>query len=442
MNALTRVCSAISRTLEVQGKPLKILHIFDHSLPMMSGYTIRSLSLLQEQRRRGWQTAHLTTPKHTLPGPSPERVNDLLFHRSARLSATAEKVPYFREVTFIRNLAREISRVARIEAPHILHAHSPALNGIAALWAGRRLNLPVAYEIRAFWEDAAVDHGTATEGGLRYRLTRAMETYVLQHCNAAATICEGLRRDIAARGIPEDKVTVIPNGVRIEDFPFSSAPNADLKVSLGLEGQIVFGFLGSFYAYEGLDLLLDSLPAVLRQHSKTIVLLAGGGPAENTLREKANRLGLSDRVRFLGRIPHDKIQEYYSVIDILVYPRHRLRLTEAVTPLKPLEAMAQGRIVLASDVGGHRELIAHGVNGRLFSAGDKTALAEAMLGLIADQGIWPSIRQTARAFIERERSWEQTTKEYSTLYERALRSHHNMPEHAKEFPVTRRRAKT
>src|SRR5581483_3735348 len=119
---------------------------------------------------------------------------------------------------------------------------------------GQRLNIPVVYEIRAFWEDAAVDHGTATENGIRYRLTRALETHVLRHCSAAATICAGLRDDIVKRGIAAEKVSVVPNGVRLEEFPPAcqqkrSAP----KSALGLDGETVFGFIGSFYAYEGLD---------------------------------------------------------------------------------------------------------------------------------------------------------------------------------------------
>ncbi len=399
---------------------LKILHVFDHSLPMLSGYSVRSAAILREQRRRGWSTVHLTTPKHTAAGPSPEHVNDLIFYRSSPLSPIAGGAPVLREFALIRCVAREIERVAKIELPDILHAHSPALNGIAALLAARRLRLPVVYEVRAFWEDAAVDLGTATEGGTRYRLTRAIETLALRNCDAAVTICEGLRRDIVARGILPEKITVIANGVRVEDFPFHSDPDTALRSSLGLEGRIVFGFLGSFYGYEGLDLLLSAWPAMLQRQPNIVLLLVGGGPVEEALKEQAQKLRLGDSVRFPGRIPHEKIHEYYNAIDIFVYPRHRMRLTDTVTPLKPLEAMAQGGVVLASDVGGHRELVVDGETGRLFRADDRDALAGAALKLIEDRAAWAEMRRKAREFVERERTWTATTAGYGELYARAI----------------------
>ena len=74
-----------------------------------------------------------------------------------------------------------------------LHAHSPALNGLAALRASQRLGVPLVYEIRAFWEDASVGNGTGTEGSAKYRLTRALENHVVRHADHVAVICEGLK---------------------------------------------------------------------------------------------------------------------------------------------------------------------------------------------------------------------------------------------------------
>ena len=146
--------------------------------------------------------------------------------------------------------------------PQILHAHSPVLNAMPALRVGKRLGIPVVYEVRAFWEDAAVDHGTTTEGSLRYRLTRRLETRALRHAAHVFTICEGLRGDIVARGIAPERVTVIPNAVDIDSFEPGGLPDAALAASLDLQGATVLGFIGSFYAYEGLDLLLAAGGAV------------------------------------------------------------------------------------------------------------------------------------------------------------------------------------
>ena len=252
---------------------------------------------------------------------------------------------------------------------------------------GHSLGLPVVYECRAFWEDAAADHGTSREGGLRYRLTRGLETWVFRHADAVTCICEGLRPDIIARGIPESKVTVIPNAVDVERFAYNRPRDAALAAELGLSEAVVLGFLGSFYAYEGLTLAVQALPAILEAHANARLLLVGGGPQEAALKDMTRALGLSDKVVFTGRVPHDDVARYYSLVDVLVYPRLPMRLTELVTPLKPLEAMAQGKLVLASDVGGHRELIRHGETGRLFKAGSADALAEAVVELLGERDV-------------------------------------------------------
>ena len=123
---------------------------------------------------------------------------------------------------------------------------------------------------------------------------------------------------------------------------------------------------------------------------------------------------------FAGRVPHDEVQRYYDLIDVLVYPRLSMRLTELVTPLKPLEAMAQGRLLVASDVGGHRELIRPGETGVLFKAGDPDALAAAVLDLKRDEGRWPALKAAARRFVETERNWKASVARYDGVYSRVL----------------------
>ncbi len=151
----------------------------------------------------------------------------------------------------------------------------------------------------------------------------------------------------------------------------------------------MLGFIGSFYAYEGLDLLLRALPAILGQIPDVKVLLVGGGPQEDNLRSSlVSELDLKDRVVFTGRVPHAEVNRYYDLIDVLVYARHSMRLTELVTPLKPLEAMAQGRLMVASDVGGHKELIRDGKTGVLFRAGDTGDLASKVVALLKHEQGW------------------------------------------------------
>jgi PEP-CTERM/exosortase A-associated glycosyltransferase len=240
----------------------------------------------------------------------------------------------------------------------------------------------------------------------------------LRRVDAVTTICEGLRGEIEARGIARHKITVIPNAVDPLQFPPAPPSNGMLAHQLGLTGHLVLGFIGSFYAYEGLALLLQALPKMLEAVPSLRLLLVGGGPQEEALRTQARALGLERKVRFAGRVPHQQINEYYNLVDVLVYPRLPMRLTELVTPLKPLEAMAQGRLVVASDVGGHRELIEDGKTGVLFKAGDAQALAERLLQLIRHAETWPALRQQARRYVENERNWSASVARYGAVYHR------------------------
>ncbi len=399
---------------------MRILHILDHSIPLHSGYTFRTLSILKEQRALGWETFHLTSSKQESKLLSEENIDGWHFYRTPASSGLMAKLPVLKQMAVIDSLARRLREVIRIVKPDILHAHSPALNVIAALRVGRSLGIPVVYEIRAFWEDAAVDHGTNREWGLRYRLTRGLESYALRQVDAVTTICEGLRGDILRRGIAAEKVTVIPNAVNIDDFNLDEIPDPQFAIDLGLEGKLLLGFIGSFYAYEGLHLLLQALPKMLVHNPQIRILLVGGGPQENALKALALQLGIQEKVIFIGRVAHDQVQRYYNLINILVYPRLKMRLTDLVTPLKPLEAMAQGRLLVASDVGGQIELIDDEKTGILFEAGNPNALAQKILDLLSKPERWPALRKAAREFVEIERNWPASVARYRNIYDRLI----------------------
>ena len=395
---------------------LRILHVLDHSIPLHSGYTFRTLSILREQRRRGWQTFHLTSPKHHIAKVDEEDIDGWRFYRTRLHAHLLEWLPAAREMRLMRATERRLGEIVARVQPDVIQAHSPVLNAIPALRVGQRLGIPVVYEVRAFWEDAAVDHGTSREWDLRYGLTRNLETYALKRAAHVTTICEGLKREIVGRGVPDSRVTVIPNAVDIGSFRFDEPADSRLKRELGLEGTTVIGFVGSLYAYEGLDLLIDALPRIVAERDDARLLLVGGGPHESVLRSAAARLGLNDKVVFTGRVPHGDVHRYYSIIDVCAYPRHSMRLTELVTPLKPLEAMAQGRLVVASDVGGHRELIRDGETGVLFRSGDVASLADAIVGLLGQREHWPRIRANARRFVEVERNWASSVEGYGDVF--------------------------
>ncbi len=395
---------------------MKVLHVFDHSIPLHSGYTFRSRSILKQQQAIGIETCHVTSPKHGNDHEIIEIVDGFKFYRSAPISGLMSKLPLVKQMSYISPMVKKILEVIEIEKPDVIHAHSPALNGLAALKAGRKSGLPVVYEIRAFWEDAAVDHGTCKEGDLRYRLTRKMESHVVKHADAVTTICEGLRSDLVNRGFESTKFTVIPNAVNIEQFDVIQEKNKQLEVSLKLDGCKVLGFLGSFYAYEGLDLIIAAMPAVLTKNPNVRLLLVGGGPQESNLKNQVALLGLENKVTFTGRVPHSDVGGYYSLVDLLVYPRKAMRLTDLVTPLKPLEAMAQGKIVLASNVGGHQELITDGQNGFLFEADNIEHLTQRIGEIFLQEAALLQIIASGRAYVEQVRNWKNSVSNYLPLY--------------------------
>ncbi len=402
---------------------MKILHVLDHSIPLHSGYTFRTRAILNNQRQQGLETCHVTGPKQGESINCEETHDGLHFYRSPAVVDLWNKLPVLNQLAIIPVLKRRILDVIEREQPDIIHAHSPALNGVAAYQAARQSGLPLVYEVRAFWEDAAVNLGTCREGSLRYRLTRAMETYVLKNADAVTCICQGLKDDIIARGIDPQRTTTIPNAVDLEQFEQLHTKSADLLQRHNLVNKSVIGFIGSFYEYEGLDILIKAFEQLRQPLPELRLLLVGGGPQETTLKRLAKKLGVEEQVIFTGRVPHKQVSHYYSLVDALVYPRKSMRLTELVTPLKPMEAMAQGKQVLASDVGGHRELIKHGDNGYLFAADSPTALAQSITNLLGDSSTHQQVIDNGLAFVREERNWANSVHRYHQIYQALQRTH-------------------
>lgn len=400
----------------------RILHVLDHSLPLHSGYTFRTRAILKSQQAAGLEVRGITGLRHAASGPSVEEADGILFHRTPGEANGPAGVREWREIA---RLAEAIERLAREWRPDVLHAHSPALCGMAALQAGRRLGIPVVYEIRAFWEDAAVGNGTGREGSLKYRLTRALENRVVAGADAVFTICSGLRDDLIARGFDPGRIGISPNGVDLALFGDPPPRDNALAAELGLGNDPVIGFIGSFYDYEGLDDLIAAMPLLRARRPGARLLLVGGGPMDSALRAQAAASPAAEAILFTGRVPHDQVERYYSLVDVLAYPRKASRLTDLVTPLKPLEAMAQRRIVAASNVGGHRELIEDGKTGILFPADDPAGCANALADLLDQRDSWDAMRERARAHVATGHDWAQNVRRYQDVYHLLLGPAHH-----------------
>lgn len=399
---------------------MKIIHIFDHSFPLQDGYSARSLAILQNQKKRDWEIFPLTGTRQNSVSEQSELLYGIDFHRTINAKSLFSKIPVLKQFWSIWLVYKRLILLIKDKKPDILHAHSPALNGIAAIYAGRRFKIPVVYEVRAFWEDAAVDQGTSTPQGWRYKMSRSLENFVFRNVQQVTTICEGLKSDIEDRNICENSVTVIPNAVEFERFTKYLPPDEEIISKFNLNLGTTLGFVGSFYDYEGLDLAIRAMPNLLKLNPDIRLLLVGSGMQDQNLRDLVVTMKLQGNVFFTGKVPFSEVERYYSVIDVLVYPRKQLRLTNLVTPLKPLEAMAQQKIFVASDVGGHRELIKNGETGILFKADNICSFVTSVNTLLGSKKLQSTLRKNGLEFVRNERNWANSVEKYEKVYYNSL----------------------
>ncbi|MBF0611488.1 MAG: glycosyltransferase [Magnetococcales bacterium] len=390
---------------------IRVLHLLDHSWPLRSGYAVRSQAILRTQVAAGFQVALLTSGKHPAQEEKDGEQEGITYFRTPYGGATHGWQQLGGMVT---STARRLLAVCQEWGPQILHAHSPALMGLVANWVGWRLNLPVVYEIRAFWEDAAVCHGTTTAHSLRYWLTRQLETRVVAQAEGVVAICQGIHDDLLQRGLPANKLVVAGNGAEPVDDT-SPAP-----LFCQPTNSITLGYLGSLYHYEGLHLLLEAL-ALLRNHTPRLQLcIMGEGPEKENLQQQARQLGIAGSVDFLPARQQEEACQTYRQLDICVFPRLASRLTQLVTPLKPLEAMAHQRLVIASDVGGHKELIRHGETGLLVPADNPHSLATTLQAVSQHSANYALIPPAAQQYIRHHRTWQRQLTATLHLYDSLL----------------------
>ena len=257
-----------------------------------------------------------------------------------------------------------------------------------------------------------------TEGSLKYRMIKAIEQSAFEKVDAVSCICEGLKEDLIKRNIPEQKIFVTPNAVDINNFKPSYQRDTELEQLLKLGGKKVVAFVGTFFKYEGLFYAIEAMKTVAQTRNDIHLLLVGAGNEFENLKQQVEAANLEKFVTFVGRVPFEQVSRYYSLADLMVFPRESIRLTELVTPLKPLESMAQFKPVIASDIGGHRELIDDGKTGFLFPADDAQALAAKVLEVIDEQDLLEQISEQGLSFVRDERNWLNTAKQYLPVYQK------------------------
>lgn len=300
--------------------------------------------------------------------------------------------------------------------PSIIHAASNFVVGMAAVGTAKALGIPSIYEVRGFWHITQASKRPGYEESDHYNLSESMELQVASMADHVFTITQGIANILIDYGINSNKITILPNAVDIKKFQ-PTLRNTDLEDDLELYGKVVLGYIGSFVEYEGLDLLLQAVASIKEEIGDSLrVLLVGDGPIYNELMKMSIFLGINDIVTFTGRVSHDEVQDYYSLIDITAFPRKGRRVCELVSPLKPFEAMAMEKAVIASNVEALAEIVDDGVTGLLHEKDDSEALAGCIKKLILDDKLRLKLAKAGRKWVAEHRSWEAVANRVSEVY--------------------------
>ncbi|WP_137802683.1 glycosyltransferase [Kocuria sp. 2SI] len=325
---------------------------------------------------------------------------------------------------YVQVAADSFVREARLRRPSLIHAASNFLNALPALIAARRLGLPFVYEVRGLWEvteASKVPDWSETE---RYAWQARMEAFVASQADAVLAITQETKDELVHRGVPAERIELLPNGVDAQSFLPLPRDETYAKCH-GLRTDVpVIGFAGSFVEYEGLEVLLQAANILRGRKVSFQIALAGGGGVYPQLKEYKEGRKLGSRVRFVGRRPAGEIPNFLSCVDIVACPRQALPVTEMVSPLKPLEAFAASKPVVLSDVSPHRTLVGeHQERGLLFQPGSPKALADALQSLIEDVELRTAKGRAGRLWVVDERQWPDLSRKIRDVHRSATRRH-------------------
>jgi len=413
-----------------------ILYHAAQSMPhSTSGYSIRTHGLVTAIRKANWNAqVHL---RHGYPLDRTDFLGDevrakeevdetpYLFHPTSA-NVTSSLINYanvfnFSELEAYQGAAvRTLVRQAEEVKPTIIHSASNFVVGLAGAEAAKRLGIPSVYEIRGFWHLTQATKRLGYESSDHYQLSERLEFEAARNSDHVFTITHALRDILLENGIEPEKVSVLPNAVDPERFNISPR-DEELEDELGYEDKVVIGYIGSFVEYEGLELLLEAIAQLKNELSDVFrVLMVGDGSVYEKLRRMTRFLAIEDIVTFTGRIPYDEVERYYSLIDIVPLPRLGLRVCELVSPLKPFEAMATGKVLITSDVAALAEIVDDGNTGLLHRKDDAEHLAERLKEVINDPALREKIGKQAREWVCETHSWDVISSRVTEVYTRLL----------------------
>lgn len=403
-----------------------VLAVLAQSLPHRSGgYATRSHGVTTGLANLGWDVTGVTRPgfpydrwpsSDTRVVEPADTVDGITYHR---LLTSARAYPQYPLHRYIDGFTKNVVKHARAHRVSLIHASSFHINGLAAQAAAAQLGVPFIYEMRGLEELMKVSRDPAFEHSDRHDFLEHLETTICQAADRVFVITAALGRLMESRGVPAEKIVVLPNGVHAEQFQ-PRPRDTELEASLGVAGKTVIGYAGSLVDYEGLDLLLDAVAALKQRRSDFHLVVVGDGHWESTLHRHAERLDLGDVVTFTGRVPHEEVARYLSLFDIAPFPRQPLPVCEAISPIKPFESMAMGKAVITSSVAALTEIVADGETGLVFEKGSSTDLARVLERYLDDPELRAQLGEAARTWVRAERDWSSIVKIVDATYRELL----------------------
>ncbi|MBD7994485.1 glycosyltransferase [Arthrobacter sp. Sa2CUA1] len=400
-----------------QPRERTVLHLLTNSLPYTgSGYAQRSHSLLTAQGEQGWNVHAVTRVGYPVQvGQLGARDTDVLdgvtYHRllpgrlprgmAARLALQAE----------------EVLELALRLRPAVLHTTTHFVNGAVVRAVAHALGIPWVYEVRGQLADTwASTRGPKAKNSERYARFTEREAEIMRSADAVATLGEQMLQGVLRSGVPETATVLLPNAVG-GDFLTAPLSAADARRTLGLPPSgMTIGTVSSLVDYEGIDDLIRAFALLAPEHPDLACLIVGDGASAPALRTLAADLGVGERVTFTGRVPRERAHLHHQAIDVFVVPRKDLDVTRAVTPLKPVEAMACSRPVIASSLPALGELVEHGTNGYLVRPEDPAQLAEYIEYLIQDPALRDRLGRDGREHVLTRRTWHAAAQRSTALY--------------------------
>lgn len=402
----------------------RVLHLLKAATPeRQSGYTMRSKYTLEGQRTIGLEPIAMTAlgfgRSLGVTDLPPREVSDGILR--IRLEPGDQYELDKPADQYLQDYTDHAASVVRDLAPAVLHVHSGHRGyeaACVALALGRHFNLPVVYEVRGFFESLWTSNIEWADKSEIFNRRLETENRCMTEADAIVTLSKSMRDEIIARGIPADKVFVVPNGVDVAAFQ-PRKRRTDLVKQLSLDGRFVFGYVSNLDHFrEGQELLIDAAVELRNRGIRATALIVGDGSRREQLERHAEHMDARDSVKFTGRVSHEEVLDYYSLMDVFVVPRVKERAAQLVTPLKPLEAMAAGVPVVASDLEALREITGGGQRGRHFTPGDSQALADVLGEMHADPMQRAEIAESARTWVVTERQWSANGRRYAEIYSR------------------------